>query len=223
MSAKRSMAALLLAGMTACISGCGASSTSQPFDKVKWNADRKNNPALNVCPSMLDDVMANHLTLGMSLEEITNLLGSAETATPHGSSVRMRGEFIKQTVYVYHPGMHNGWMLQGTNSLILYFGRNSEYLREWAPMPAMIQPINAAESEAARDARTNGTLHVGNLRFAGTPSQFDVLLGPPDEQRAEHQLDYNLGKRSRLSWNEAFLELHFDGSNKLSRMTRSEH
>lgn len=217
------MAGFLLIGMIVCIDGCGAGPASQPFNKAKWNADRQNNPALNTCPSMLGDLMANHLALGVALDDVTNLIGSAETSTPLGSGVRIRGEFIKQTVYIYRPGMHNGWLLQGTNSLILYFGRNSECLREWSPMFPAIQPVSAADCEAARDARTNGSLHVGNLRFAGTPSQFDVLLGPPDEQRTEHQLDYNLGKRSRLAWDEVFLELHFDRSNRLSRMSHSEH
>jgi hypothetical protein len=223
MSARQTVAGFILAGMAACICGCGAGPASQPFDKAKWNAGRKNNPGLNACPAMLDDLMGNHLALGMSLADATNVLGSAETRTPLGSGVHVKGEFIKQTVYVYQPGMHNGWMLQGTNSLTLFFGHNGEYLREWSPMFTVIQPVKAVDSEAARDARTNGTLHFGNLHYASTPSQVTVLLGLPDEQRTEHQLDYNLGKRSRLAWDEVFLELHFDSSNRLSRMSRSEH
>lgn len=157
------------------------------------------------------------------MEVVTNLLGPAETRTPLGAGVRVRGEFIKQTVYVYRLGMHNGWMVQGTNSLILYLGRNGEYLREWSPAFPVVQPVSVEESEAARDARAGGRLHVGNLRFAGTPSHFDALLGPPDQKRTEHQLDYFLGKRSRFAWDDVFLELHFDQSNGLSRIGWSEH
>ncbi|HWN96636.1 MAG TPA: hypothetical protein VNT99_16525 [Methylomirabilota bacterium] len=206
-----------------CTGGCGPSTLSQAFDKAKWHNGRKSNPDLNSCPSMLDDLMTNHLSLGMRLEDVTNLLGSAEIRTPVGSGVRTQGEFIEQTVYVYKPGMHNGWMVQGTNSLVLYFGRNGEYLREWSPSLPIVQPVSVADSEGARDARASGRLHVGNLRFAGTPSQFETLLGHPDERRTENQLDYFLGKRSRRAWDEVFLELHFDESNRLSRITRSEH
>jgi hypothetical protein len=213
---------ILLAVVLGC-AGCGGSPSRQLFDKAKWNAGRKSSPDLNVCPSMLQDLMANHLATGMTLGEVTNLLGPAEIQTPIPSGVRIRGESIAQTVYVYAPGMHNGWILQGSNSLILYFGHNDEYLRDWSPHSVRIKPVNATDSEAARDAKTNGTLHVGNLRFAGTPSQFRTLLGPPDHTATEHQLDYFLGKRTRLSWDGVFLELHFDSSNRLNRVSSSEH
>jgi hypothetical protein len=185
---------------------------------------RKSNPELNACPSMLADLMTNHLCLGMRLADVTNLLGSAEIRTPVGSGgVRIRGGFIEQVVYVYEPGMHNGWRIDGTDRLILWFGRNRQYLREWSPEFPAIQPVSAVESEAVADARTYGRLHVGNLHYAGRPDQFDTLLGPPDEKRTEHQLDYFLGKRRRFSWDDVYLELHFDTSNRLSRMTWSEH
>lgn len=173
---------------------------------------------------MLGDLMTNYLSLGMGLQDVTNLLGSAEIRTPVGSGgVRTRGEFIEQTVYVYQPGMHNGWRIQGTNPVILWFGNNGEYLREWSSAFPAVQPVSAVESEAVADAKTYGTLHVGNLRYAGRPDQFDALLGPPDEKRTEHQMDYFLGKRRRFSWDDIFLELHFDRSNRLSRISWSEH
>jgi hypothetical protein len=207
-----------------CVSGCGSRPSAQPFEKAKWNESRKNDPELNACPSMLGDLLTNHLSLGIGLQDVTNLLGDAEVRTPVGSSgVRIRGEFIEQTVYAYRPGMHKGWRLEGTNPLILWFGHNGEYLREWSPQSPTVQPVSAEESEAVAEARRYGRLHVGNLRYAGRPDQFDALLGPPDEKRTEHQLDYFLGKRGRFASDDVFLELHFDASNRLSRMTWSEH
>jgi hypothetical protein len=224
MNARQSVAVLLFVAIALYTGGCGRSPSRQAFDKARWSDGRKNSPELNACPSMLDDLMTSHLFLGMTLADVTNLLGSAEIRTPIGTTgVHIHGEALEQTVYVYQPGMHNGWLVQGTNSLILWFGQRGEYLRESSPDFPVVQPVSAAESEAVRDARTNGHLHVGNLRFAGTPSQFDTLLGRPDETRIEHQLDYFLGKRSRFAWDEVFLDLHFDKSNRLSRMTWSEH
>ena len=219
---KKSIAGFLVVSVVIFSGGCGRGSSKQAFEKAKWNAARKSNPDLNACPSMLDDLIANHLSHGMTLAEVTNLLGPVEMRTPMGTGVRMHGEFLAQTVYVYHPGMHKGWRLQGTNSLVLYFGHRDEYLQEWSPTFVQVQPVTAVDSEAARDARTNG-LHIGNLRYAGTPDQFDALLGFPDEQRTEYQLCYCLGKRSRFAWDEVFLDLHFDASNRLVRLTGWEH
>ncbi len=213
----------LLIAIVGCTGGCGSRPSRQPFDKAKWNDGRKTNPELNACPSMLGDLMTNHLFIGMQLEEVTNLLGSAEIKTPVGAGVHIRGEFIDQIVYVYLPGLHNGWMIQGTNSLILWFGHKGKSLKEWSPNFPVVKPVSAVESEAARDARESGGLHVGNLHFASTPSQFEALLGLPDGKRTEYQLDYFLGKRARFAWDEVFLELHFDASNRLSRFTWSEH
>jgi hypothetical protein len=159
----------------------------------------------------------------MSLEDVTNLLGDAEVKTPLGTGTRIRGEYIDQAVYVYAPGMHNGWLVEGTNSLVLRFGRSSDYLRDWSPLSVAIRPVSATNSEAARAAAPGASLPLGNLRVAATPSQFDALLGPPDQKRTEYQLDYFLGKRSRFAWDTVFLELHFDESRKLSRMSWSEH
>jgi hypothetical protein len=203
--------------------GCAPVFRAQPFDAAKWNEQRETHPDLNVTPWMLGDLMTNHLSLGMPMDAVTNLLGSAEITTPFRAGVWTRGEFIKETVYVYRPGMHNGWRVQGTNPLILWFGQKGKYVREWSPAYPAVQPVSAMESEAAGDARTYGGLHVGNLRYAGRPDQLDALLGPPDEKRTEWQLDYFLGKRARFAWDEIFLELHFDDSNRLSRMTWSEH
>jgi hypothetical protein len=223
MNAPRKILSFVILSAVLCSLSCGSGPSKQPFDTAKWNAGRNKNPGRNECPSMLDDLMTKHLSRGMVLEDVTNLLGQAEVKTSLGAVTRIRGEFITQIAYVYQPGMHKGWMVQGTNSLILWFGQRDEYLREWSPDFPVVQPVSAAESEAVRDARKDGHLHVGNLRFAGTPSQFDTLLGRPDETRIEHQLDYFLGKRSRFAWDEVFLDLHFDKSNRLSRMTCSEH
>jgi len=206
------------------LAGCGPRYQTQSFNKQKWNDGRRENPDLNVSPWMLDDLMTNHLSRGMSLTEVTNLIGHPQIRTPIGSSgVHIRGEFIEQTVYVYHPGMHNGWRLDGTNSLFLFFGQNDEYLREWSPHFPVVQPVDVEECEATRNLLPDIGLHIGNLRFAGTPKQFDALLGTPDEKRMEYQLDYMLGKRSRFAWDEVFLELHFDKNKRLCRATWSEH
>ncbi|MEI2725053.1 MAG: hypothetical protein V9H26_16500 [Verrucomicrobiota bacterium] len=124
---------------------------------------------------------------------------------------------------IYQPGLHNGWLVEGTNSLALYFGHDGRYLKEWFPAFPVVKPVSAGESEAARNTLSNEGLYIGNLRFAATPDQFDELLGPPNEKRTEWQLEYFLGKRSRLSSDEMFLELHFDQNRKLTRIVTSEH
>jgi hypothetical protein len=224
MKARQSVAGLFLVAIALYTGGCGRSPSRQAFDKARWSDGRKNNPELNACPAMLDDLMTNYLSLGMTLADVTNLLGSAEIRTPIGTSgVHIHGEAIEQVVYVYQPGMHNGWLVAGTNPLVLLFVHRSEYLREWSPLSVAVRPVSATDSEAARAAAPTGTLLLGHLPIAATPSQFDALLGPPDEKCTECQLDYFLGKRSRFAWDEVFLELHFDKSNRLSRMTWSEH
>jgi hypothetical protein len=172
---------------------------------------------------MLDDLMMNHLSRGMTLTDVTNLLGQVEIKTSSGPNVRIRGEFLEQTIYIYRPGTHNGWLIVGTNSVILYFGRDGRYLREWLPAFPVVQSVSAIQSDATRSLLSNGSLYIGNPHFASTPSQFDTLLGPPDEKLMEYQLDYFLGKRSRFASNDVFLELHFDENKKLSRITCSEH
>ena len=190
---------------------------------------------------MLNDLLMHYLPLGMSLEEVTNLLGHPEVR----DGVHVRGEYLEQTVYVYRSGMHNGWLVRETpltsastlqrpglrdaplaretNSLILYFGRNDAYLKEWSPALPVVQPVSASESDASREASSDMGLHIGDLRFAATPSQFQALLGPPSESRKEWQFDYFLGKRAKYARDHVFLELHFDQSQKLTRVVCSEH
>jgi hypothetical protein len=223
MKAPQSVLSFLILSAVLNSLSCGSGPSKGPFDKAKWNAGRKNNPERNECPSMLDDLMTKHLSLGMVLEDVTNLLGEAEVKTPLGAATRIRGEFIAQVVYVYQPGMHKEWWVEGTNPLVLRFGRRNEYLREWSPLSVAVRPVSAMHSKAAHAAAPTGTLPLGHLPIAATPSQFDALLGPPDEKCTEWQLDYFLGKRSRFAWDDVFLELHFDKSNRLSRMTWSEH
>lgn len=214
------LAALLL--LTVVLAGCQPKSGVR-FDKEGWNKGRQDNPELNVSPWMLDDLVTNHLSLGMSLTDATNLLGQPEIESPLGTGVRVKGEFLEQTVYLYQPRMHNGWLLEGTNLLTLYFGRDGRYLKEWFPAFPVVRPLSAKQSEATQNTLSNGGLYIGNLHFAAMPNQFDELLGPPDERRTEYQLEYFLGKRSRLSSDEVFLELHFDQNRKLTRIERSEH
>jgi hypothetical protein len=206
----------------AILTGCGPKAVVK-FDKNAWNKGRQSNPELNVSPWMLDDLVSNHLSPGIALADVTNLLGQPEIKFLLRSGVRVRGEFLKQTVYLYRPGMHNGWLVEGTNSLTLYFGDGGSYLKEWFPTFPVVRPINVKTSEATRDLLSNGGLYIGNLHYAGTQSQFDELLGEPDEKRTEYQLDYYLGKRSRFSFEEEFLELHFDRDQKLVRTMRLEH
>lgn len=213
---------IALALLAVVLSGC-ESKSSIPFNKEAWNKGRQKNPELNASPRMLYDLVANHLSLGMTLSDVTNLLGQAEIKTPSGAGLRIQGEFLEQTVYLYRPGMHNGWLLEGSNSLTLHFGRDGRNLKEWFPDFPVVKPVNAKESEAARNTLPNGGLHIGNLRFAATPTQFYELLGPPDENRTEWRLDYFLGKRSRLSSDVVFLELHFDQNRKLTRIVPLEH
>ena len=222
MKTEQSVMMVLLVSLA--LTGCGPSYHAQSFSKQKWNDGRRDNPDLNVTPWMLDDLRVNHLSMGMSLAEVTNLLGHPQIRTPLGSGgVHIRGEYIEQTVYIYDPGMHNGWRLDGTNSISLFFGQKDEYLREWSPHFSVVQPVDVKECEATRNLLPDIGLHIGNLRFAGRPNQFDKLLGPPNEKRIEYQLDYMLGKRSRFAWDEVFLELHFDSKKKLNGMTSSEH
>jgi hypothetical protein len=235
------MKGLVLLGAVLCGGGCGGGGSNQPFNKAKWKESRKSNPNLNACPLMLDDLLTSHLSLGMSLADVTNLIGQPEIK----QGLRIRGEYQTQAVYVYRPGIHNGWLVHDaplpsahvlrppflreklapdeTNCLVLRFGCNGEYLKEWFPSFPIVQPVNATPSEATRNLLPELGLHIGNLRFAAMPDQFYGLLGPPDVRRTEWQLDYYLGKRSPLVWDEVFLELHFDGSQKLSRMSWSEH
>jgi hypothetical protein len=218
----RAVSLVILAGVL-CSLGCGSGSSKQPFDKAKWNAGRQQNPERNECPAMLHDLMERHLSLGMALTDVTNLLGHPEVKTSLGAATRVRGEFIEQVAYTYQPGIHNGWLVEGTNPLVLLFGQRGEYLREWSPLSVAVRPVSATNSEAARATARTGRLPLGHSPITATPPQFDALLGPPDEKCTEWQLDYFLGKPSRFAWDTVFLELHFNKSNRLSRMTRSEH
>lgn len=211
--------AIVLVGL---LCGCRPTANTQ-FNKQTWNSDRQSHPDMNVSPRMLADLMANHLALGMSLTHVTNLLGSPEIRVSQGTAVHVFGEFLKQTVHVYRPGMHNGWLLEGTNSLSLYFGHDGTYLKEWFPEQPPLKPFSAAESEATHNTLSTGELHIGNQRFASTMQQFDQLLGPPDEKRTEFQLDYYLGKRTPLSIDSTYLELHFNQEQRLTRVIPLEH
>jgi hypothetical protein len=201
---------------------CNPSSQERSFEASQWKKGRLDHPDLNVSPSMVRDLMKNHLTLGMTLADVTNLLGHPEIKTPIGSGIRVRGAFLEQLVHVYSHGMHNGWLVQDTN-VVLRFGERNEYLKEWYPLSALIKPVSAPESEATRETLSSGGLHLGNLRFAATPRQLETLLGPPDKKVTEYDLDYFLGRRTRLAWDETFLELHFDENQKLVRVECTEH
>jgi hypothetical protein len=211
--------AILLVGL---LCACRPAGNTQ-FNKQDWNTGRQSHPNFNASPRMLADLMANHLPSGISLMDVTNLLGSPEIRIPQGNAVHIYGEFLKQTVYVYRPGMHNGWLLEGTNSLSLYFGHDGSYLKEWSPQQPPLKPLNVPESEATRNTLSNGELHIGNQRFASTTEQFNQLLGPPDEKRAEFQLDYYLGRRTALSMDSTYLELHFNQEQRLTGATSLEH
>ncbi|MSU58035.1 MAG: hypothetical protein EXS35_07630 [Pedosphaera sp.] len=204
------------------ICGCMQKSENQAFDQKQWSESRQSNPDLNISPRMLDDLMTKHLQLGMQMTDVTALLGPAETMTPSGTGVSIQGESLKYTVYVYQPGIHNTWELQGSNSLVLYFDRN-ESLRTWSPLFPVVQPTSATASEATRNLPPDGRLDIGNDRFAGYRKHFDVLLGPPDQMRTETELEYYLGKLSRFAAKGEYLQLHFDESNRLSRITRLKH
>jgi hypothetical protein len=143
---------------------------------------------------MLPDLMAKHLSPGMMIADVTNLLGQPKVKTPLGAATRIRGDFDEQLVYIYQPGMHNGWLVEGTAPLVLHFGHRSDYLREWSPLSVAVRPVSASDSEAARASAQTGALPLGHLPITATSSQFDGLLGPPDEKATEWQLDYFLGK-----------------------------
>lgn len=142
-----------------------------------------------------------------------------------GRATLIQGEFLKQNVYVYQPGMHNGWRLGGTNPMVLYFGESTESgacLKSWEPLFPDLKPVQAQPSEATRDTLSEGTLHIGNLHFAGSAQQFDVLLGPPDQQRTEYDLTYSPGKRSMFAMDSVSFQLHFNEKQKLTRITCTE-
>jgi len=215
---KSSLSILLLVLVGGCQPGGNA-----PFNKQAWNTGRQTRPDLNCSPLMVADLLSNHLRPDMPLIEVTNLLGSPVIVARSGSALRKYGEFLEQTVYVYRPGLHNGWRLEGTNSLLLYFGHDGSYLKEWLPQLPDIKPVSAPESEATRSTLSTGGLHIGNLRFASTVAQFDQLLGAPDEKYTEYELDYYLGRRTRFSMDEVFLELHFNRHKQLTRAGETEH
>ena len=174
---------------------------------------------------MVPDLLANHLRWGTSLGDVTNLLGWPETQVTNGRVLRLRGEFLAQTVYVYRPGMHNGWSLEGNESLILYFGRDGEqgtFVRDWTPLYAVVGPVSAVESEATKSTLTEGGLHIGNLRFASSRGQFGHLLGPPDEERTECHLTYCLGKLT-FCMGRGIPRVHFNKDKQLTRIQCTEH
>jgi hypothetical protein len=218
---------VLLVLVAVCIQGCepgadGPARKIQPFEKNAWNEGRQKSPGLNVSPWMAGDLLTNHLVRGMSLADVTNLLGHPEIRSSAGAVTHIRGEFLVQTVYVYQPGSHNGWLVHGTNPVVLFFG-NRGNLVEWSPAYPFIEPVSAKESMATRETTSKGGLHIGNHRFAGSTTQFDNLLGTPNEIRTEYQLDYYLGKQTRFAEDDVFLELHFDKDKKLARKAYSEH
>jgi hypothetical protein len=205
---------------------CGQNSSRQLFNQQKWATGRQQSPCLNFSPAMLDDLMANYLSLGMTLDQVTNLLGQPDirtrTAGTTASIVRTRGEFLQETVYVYQPGTHRHWTVTGTQALVLHFVPDGQGLREWSPLSAVVRAPTAGESGVS-GARSTEALPLGNLQIAGTTNQFQALLGPPDSQSTEYQLNYFLGKRSYFAWDQTFLELHFDTNKRLTRMVRTEH
>jgi len=88
------LALLLIAAVTYHY-GFAPAYKAQRFEAAKWNEGRQNCPDLNISPWMLGDLMTNHLSLGMTMEAVTNVLGYPEIATPMGSGVRIRGEFVE--------------------------------------------------------------------------------------------------------------------------------
>lgn len=205
---------------------CEPNSSPQLFDKQKWAAARQKSPSLNSTPAMVDDLMAKHLSLGMTLNQVTNLLGQPDVRTrigePPASIVHRQGEFLQEIVYVYQPGTHRNWFITGTQALVLHFIPDGQGLREWTPLSAVVRLVTAVES-AGSGAKSMQTLPLGNMRIAGTTNQFQALLGTPDLQTTEYQLNYFLGKRSYFAWDQTFLELGFDTNKRLTRMMRTEH
>src|ERR1051325_2339720 len=75
-------------------------SSDKEFDSNRWKRNRVAYFPSSESWRMLHNLPNQHLPMGMTLTETTNLLGDATN------------EMWTDTVYVYNPGTKNGWMIE---------------------------------------------------------------------------------------------------------------
>jgi len=153
--------------------------SKKAFDQQKWNKSREQNPTLNLAPQMLDDLLAHHLSLGMSLSATTNLIGPPETKVKVGKANWISGGRYDEVIYVYAPGVHKAWNIEGSNALTLRFSADGMNLQEWSPWVHTVRRDAAAPKQTGA-AYPDGRLLLGNPQVASTTNQIEELLGPPD-------------------------------------------
>ena len=201
----------------------GQNQKQLPFDSKKWIHGRYNNPEYNVSPWMVDDLMENHLPIGISLDEVITLLGQPVVSIDRGrNATELGGEYSEETVYVYNPGYNNGWYIESAQPIEIHFCKwGSSYS---VPGGCKIRHVDASTSNFSKlRIWKDETIGKTYCAIPNTIALTEELLGKPVEVWSENHLSFYLGKKSRTSFDDVYLELHFDQNKKLTEIIYIEH